>query len=107
VFTVEEHSVIGGLGGLVSELVASRLPGTRVTRIGLADSWSESAPNDFLLEKYGLSPKRVAEQVLAAARVPGPPLVARYERGLFDPDAALQATASRSIGNSGLPRMRP
>jgi transketolase len=63
VVTVEEHSIIGGLGGLVAEVVADRLPGVRVARVGLADSWSESAPNDFLLDKYGLSPAKVAEQV--------------------------------------------
>ena len=63
VVTVEEHSVIGGLGGLVSELVAGTGIGPAVRRVGLADGWSESAPNDFLLDKYGLSPARVAEQV--------------------------------------------
>ncbi len=63
VVTVEEHSIIGGLGGLVAEVAADRLPGVRVARVGLADSWSESAPNDFLLDKYGLSPAKVAEQV--------------------------------------------
>lgn len=68
VITVEEHSVIGGLGGLVSELVASAGSPVTVRRIGLADAWSESAPNDFLLDKYGLSPARVAEQVAALAR---------------------------------------
>ncbi|MHA6512814.1 transketolase family protein [Tessaracoccus sp. Z1128] len=63
VITVEEHSIIGGLGGLVAEVVAAELPGTRVVRLGLADAWSESAPNDYLLDHYGLSPQRVAEQV--------------------------------------------
>ena len=63
VITVEEHSVIGGLGGLVSELLAETVGGPALRRVGLADGWSESAPNDFLLDKYGLSPARVAEQV--------------------------------------------
>lgn len=63
VVTVEEHSVIGGLGGLVSEIVASEGGGPAVKRIGLADAWSESAPNDFLLDKYGLSPEKVAARV--------------------------------------------
>lgn len=64
IITVEEHSVVGGLGGLVSELVAGLGGGPKVLRVGLADAWSESAPNDFLLDKYGLSPARVAETVL-------------------------------------------
>lgn len=63
VVTVEEHSVIGGLGGLVAELVAGAGASAPVRRVGLADAWSESAPNEFLLDKYGLSPERVAEQV--------------------------------------------
>ncbi len=63
VITVEEHSVIGGLGGLVSELLAGVGSGVVLHRIGLADKWSESAPNDFLLDKYGLSAERVAETV--------------------------------------------
>jgi transketolase len=63
IFTIEEHSVIGGLGGMVSELVTSTTLGKTVTRLGLADSWSESAPNAYLLDKYGLSAERVAEQV--------------------------------------------
>lgn len=70
IVTVEEHSVIGGLGGLVSELVAGIGGGPRVHRVGLADSWSESAPNDFLLDKYGLSAARVAEQVRAIVSRP-------------------------------------
>ena len=63
IFTVEEHSIIGGLGGLVSELVTGTTLGKTVTRLGLADAWSESAPNAYLLDKYGLSAVRVAEQV--------------------------------------------
>lgn len=66
VVTVEEHSTSGGLGGLVSELVAGAGTPQRVVRVGLPDTWSESAPNDFLLDKYGLSPQRVTEQVRAA-----------------------------------------
>jgi transketolase len=62
IVTVEEHSRIGGLGGLISEIAAGR-GDIRVTRLGLEDRWSESAPNDFLLDRYGLSAYRVAEQV--------------------------------------------
>jgi transketolase len=64
VFTVEEHTRIGGLGGLVAEIVSER-GGVLLTRIGLDDRWSESAPNDFLLDKYGLSPEKVADSIRA------------------------------------------
>jgi transketolase len=63
VITVEEHSVLGGLGGLVAEHVAGSPSSAVVHRIGLADAWAESGPNDFLLDKYGLSDRRVAEQI--------------------------------------------
>lgn len=63
VITVEEHSIIGGLGGLISETLGELSDAPRIIRLGLEDEWSESGPNDFLLDKYGLSPERVAEQV--------------------------------------------
>jgi transketolase len=62
VFTVEEHTKLGGLGGLVSEILSEHSP-RRVVRLGLQDQWGESAPNDFLLDKYQLSAQRVAEQI--------------------------------------------
>ncbi len=63
VVTVEEHSIFGGLGGLVAEVLTSTGPSPQVLRIGLDDVWGESAGNDFLLEKHGLSPSRIADQV--------------------------------------------
>jgi Transketolase, C-terminal subunit len=62
IFTVEEHTRLGGLGGLVSEILSEHSP-RRVVRLGLQDQWGESAPNDFLLDKYQLSAQRVAEQI--------------------------------------------
>jgi transketolase len=65
VFTVEEHTVIGGLGGAVAETLSEHRP-TRVTRLGLQDSYTESASNDDLLDIYQLSAVRVSEQVRSA-----------------------------------------
>ena len=64
VITVEEHSVIGGLGGAVAEVLSEHRP-TRVHRIGLQDVYVESGTNDDLLDIYRLSAARVAEQVRA------------------------------------------
>jgi transketolase len=64
VVTVEEGTVIGGLGGAVAEALAEHRP-TRVHRIGLEDCYVQSGPNDALLDIYGLSGPRVAEQVKA------------------------------------------
>lgn len=63
IVTVEDHSIYGGIGGMVSEIISSRMPGPRVSRIGLNDEWSQSGPDDFLLDRYGLSAQKVAEQV--------------------------------------------
>lgn len=64
VITVEEGTVIGGLGGAVAEALSEHRP-TRVNRIGLQDCFVQSGPNDALLDIYGLSGARVAEQVRA------------------------------------------
>lgn len=62
VVTAEEHTILGGLGGLVAEILGEREP-RRLIRIGIADTWGESASNAFLLDRHGLSPERVAERV--------------------------------------------
>jgi transketolase len=62
VASVEEHTVIGGLGGLVAEILGDRAP-RRLVRIGIQDTWGESAPNAFLLDRHGLSPERIAERL--------------------------------------------
>jgi transketolase len=62
VVTVEEHTVIGGLGGAVAEALSEHRP-TTVKRLGMQDVFGESASNAALLELYGLSAARVADQV--------------------------------------------
>jgi len=67
VVTVEEQSVLGGLGGAVSEVLSSRYP-VPVRRLGLQDVFGESGPDDALLAKYRLSPATVAADVGAWLR---------------------------------------
>ncbi|MBQ9989353.1 MAG: transketolase family protein [Lachnospiraceae bacterium] len=62
VVTVEEHSVIGGLGSAVCEVLSAKLP-TKVCRIGIQDVYGESGPADQLLAKYRLDGNGVYEQV--------------------------------------------
>ena len=64
VFTVEEHSVIGGLGAAVSECLGEKCP-TRVTRIGVNDVFGESGPAKELLHKYKLDADGIYERILA------------------------------------------
>ncbi len=60
VVTAEEHSILGGLGGAVAEILSEHRP-TPLLRVGVRDIYAESAPNDALLEKYGVTARHVAE----------------------------------------------
>ena len=62
VVTVEEHSVIGGLGGAVCEALAERCP-VPVRRVGVRDVFGESGPAVGLLAKYGLDGAGVAKSI--------------------------------------------
>mgnify|MGYP000326501265 FL=1 len=64
VVTVEEHSVIGGLGGAVAEVLSEQAP-TKMLRIGVMDTFGESGPAKALIEKYGLDAKSIYEKVKA------------------------------------------
>jgi transketolase len=61
IITVENHSVIGGLGGAVSELLSERLP-VPVHRIGFPDCFGESGDNDEIFAKMGLSVENITAQ---------------------------------------------
>lgn len=62
VFTAEEHSVIGGLGAAVCEVLAEECP-TKVYRIGVNDVFGESGSAGALLVKYRLDGKGLYEQI--------------------------------------------
>ena len=62
IFTVEEHSVTGGLGSLVAELASAKCP-RFVHRLGMY-GYAESASADVLLHEYRLDDEGVAEQIL-------------------------------------------
>ncbi len=64
VVTVEEHSIIGGLGGAVAEALAEKAP-TKMLRIGVNDTFGESGPAKALIEKYGLDAKSIYEKIKA------------------------------------------
>ena len=62
VVTVEEHSIIGGLGGAVCECLAEKAP-VPVKRIGIHDVFGESGPALELLHKYGLDAEGIYKQI--------------------------------------------
>jgi transketolase len=67
VLTTEDHTIIGGLGGAVAEVLGQHHP-LPMKIHGLQDCFGESGPNDAMLEKYGLTPKQVAAAAKALLR---------------------------------------
>lgn len=62
VVTVEEHSIIGGLGGAVAEYLSGDHP-VPMERVGIPDTFAESGPYLELLDKYGISVDAITDAV--------------------------------------------
>jgi len=60
IVTAEEHSVIGGLGGAVAEVVAETHP-CPIRRVGMADKFGESGAPAELMKKYEHTPEKIVE----------------------------------------------
>lgn len=67
VVTAEEHTVIGGLGGAVAELLGEKLP-TRMKRVGVNDCFGKSAKASEALDMFGLNAASVAAAVRALVK---------------------------------------
>jgi len=70
VVTIEEHSIIGGLGGAVAEALAERFP-VPIVRQGLNDVFGQSGTAESLLVHYGLVPEvtvQHAKRAIALAK---------------------------------------
>lgn len=63
IVTSEEHSVIGGLGGAVSEFLSENYP-VKVVKHGVYDEFGQSADGDTMLNNYKLRAKDIVEIVL-------------------------------------------
>ncbi len=63
IFTVEDHSIIGGLGSSVAEVIAETGLGSKLTRIGINDIFPESGVPSDLYEKYGLSANKIKQRI--------------------------------------------
>jgi len=64
IITIEEHSIIGGLGSAVAEVIAEKQP-AQLVRLGLRDTFAESGEPDELFEKYGISENHIYKNVKA------------------------------------------
>jgi transketolase len=67
IVTAEEHSIIGGLGGAVTEVLSSQCP-IPILRVGIADIFTETGPYEALLDRYGMG---VTDIVASARRAIG------------------------------------
>ena len=65
IFTVEEHSIIGGLGSAVCSAVCETAP-VKVTKIGVEDTYGESGPAVELIHKYGLDAEGIYNKIKAS-----------------------------------------
>jgi transketolase len=64
VLTVEEHTIHGGLGGAVAEVLAKHAP-SKMDYVGIADRFAESGDYAVLLVKYGISVQAIVEKAKA------------------------------------------
>ena len=60
IVTAEEHSIIGGLGGAVAELLSEKCP-VKLKRVGIKDRFGLSGKGDELLKYFGLLPENLVE----------------------------------------------
>lgn len=60
--TVEEHSIIGGLGSAVAEVLCEKAP-AKLLRIGVEDCFGESGPAVELIKKYGLDAESICKKI--------------------------------------------
>ena len=63
IVTVEEHSIIGGLGGAIAEYKATKTNAPRQLFIGLPDMYVKAGEYDFLLDKYGLTADKISARI--------------------------------------------
>ena len=65
IVTAEEHSIVGGLGSAVSEVITEEFP-VPVVKVGIKDTFGESGKPDQLLEKYGLTVESIVNSAKRA-----------------------------------------
>jgi transketolase len=68
IITAENHSIIGGLGSAISEVLAETGLHVKFKRIGLNDCFAEGGSRDYLFDKYGLGARHIMQAVHALKR---------------------------------------
>ena len=67
-FSIEDHSIVGGLGSIVAEVLSETRP-KRLTRIGLQDEFPESGHPCDLYDKYGLTSQKIFDTVMYNTKI--------------------------------------
>ncbi|SIO10905.1 transketolase family protein [Vannielia litorea] len=67
VFTVENHNIVGGLGGLVAEVMADNGGGPRLKRLGVPDHWAPGGSLGYIREQLGLDSETLMKTFRDAA----------------------------------------
>jgi len=70
IVTAENHSVTGGLGSAVAEVLAENCP-VPMERVGVREEFGEVGPQDYLQERFGLTAKVICEKVHAVMKRKG------------------------------------
>ena len=65
VVTIEEHNIIGGLGGAVAEVLAESASSVKLLRLGIVDKYAQVGDYHYLLYQNRLVPELIAEDILA------------------------------------------
>ena len=63
IFTVEEHSIIGGLFSTIAETIAKNGINKKIIPFSLPDSYSKSGNYDYMISKFKLDSNSIAERI--------------------------------------------
>ncbi len=64
IITIENHSIIGGLGGAVAEVLTTHAP-CYLKRLGFKDCFGESGDNEAIFSKYGMNTENIVDEALS------------------------------------------
>ena len=70
IVTAEDHSVIGGLGSAVAEILSEECP-TRMKMVGVRDKFGESGSPEEIMNKMGLTSDNIVQRVIELVQKPG------------------------------------
>jgi transketolase len=77
VITAENHTIVGGLGSAVAEVLAEAAVSARLRRVGIADTFAEAGSREFLFAKYGLGTQDIINAAWRELKADRPPPQAR------------------------------